>query len=71
MVETKSDKFRRLAKLRGERVLRDLQLISNLSNRRNYEYTDNDIKSLFSIIEEELRLTKLNFTKSRKRNINL
>ena len=69
MVETKHDKFKRLARLRGERVLRDLQLIQNLSNRRNYEYTDEDVKALFGTIEQELRLAKISFSKSEKRKI--
>ena len=71
MVESKNEKFRRLAKLRGERVLKDLQLIQNLSNRRNYEYTEADIKALFSVIEEELRLAKSSFIRNKKRGIQL
>ncbi len=69
MIETKRDKFKRLAKLRGERVLRDLQLIQNLSNRRNYEYTDEDVKALFGTIEQELKLARISFAKSKKRKI--
>lgn len=71
MNEDKHEKFRRLAKLRGERVLKDLQLITNLSNRRNYEYNDSDVKALFSVIEEELRVAKTSFIRNKKRGIKL
>lgn len=71
MNETKHNKFRRLAKLRGERVLKDLQLLANLSNKKNYEYTDDEVKALFNALEEELRITKLGFAKNKKRGIKL
>lgn len=71
MNSSKHANFKRLAKLRGERILKDLRLISNLSNRNNYDYTDSDVNALFSAIEEELKLAKLGFKKNRKRGIKL
>jgi hypothetical protein len=71
MPETKHERFKRLAKLRGERVLKDLQLLGNLSNTRNYEYSETDIKNLFSVVEEELRVAKSGFLKNKKRGIKL
>jgi hypothetical protein len=69
--ENKHAKFKRLAKARGERVLKDLRLIANLGNQKNYDYTDADVRALFNAIEEELRLAKYSFNKDRKREINL
>lgn len=60
--ETRAEKFRRLALARGDRVLRDLELIGNLANRSNYEYTDEEVRKLFSAIEAEVRDTKAKFT---------
>jgi len=71
MTESKKAKFKRLAELRGERILKDLQLLSNLSNRNNYEYSEGDVKLIFSTIEEELRLSKMGFQQKKKRGINL
>jgi hypothetical protein len=71
MTESKKAKFKRLAELRGERILRDVQLLSNLSNRNNYEYTEADVKLIFSTIEEEMRLAKMRFQQNKKRGINL
>lgn len=71
MSESKHNKFKRLAKLRGERALNDLRLVANLSNKKNYEYTDDDVKALFNALEEELRVAKLGFIKNKKRGIKL
>lgn len=67
--ESKQERFKRLAKLRGDRVLRDIQLLGNLSNKNNYGYTDQDVRKLFSALEEELRISKARFTSNRKREI--
>jgi hypothetical protein len=69
MKEDKHAKFLRLAKLRGERVIKDLQLIANLSNRNNYEYSENEVRAIFSAIEEELKLAKSDFAKKKSRGI--
>lgn len=64
--ESKSEKFRRLAMTRGNRVLRDIELLGNLSNRNNYEYTPQQVKIIFSAIEEELRNAKQRFSGGNK-----
>ena len=67
--EAKHDRFKRLAKQRGDRVLKDLELLGNLGNRNNYDYTEADVKKLFSALEEELRIAKTRFSIARKREI--
>lgn len=69
MQETKNERFKRLAKQRGDRALKDIQLLGNLSNRNNYEYSDQDIRKIFSALEEELRSTKARFGSNKKREI--
>lgn len=69
MNENKHEKFKRLAKQRGERALKDIHLLGNLSNRNNYEYTEQEIKNLFSILDEELKSVKAKFDIRRKREI--
>ncbi len=73
MQEDKQEKFRRLAKQRGERILKDLRLLGNLSNTNNYTYTDTDIKKLFAALDEELKFARSRFQKtiSRHRGIDL
>ena len=71
MSNMKSEKFKRLAKQRGEKTLNSIHLLGNLSNTNNYSYTDQDVKRLFGAIEEELRATRALFGKRNKREINL
>ena len=52
MVETKSERFRRLAESRGNRLIREIQILGNLSNRKNYEYTPEEVSALFGPIED-------------------
>ena len=71
MMDTKNDKFKRLAKQRGDRILRDLRLLGNLSNTNNYFYTDQEVSKVFNIIEEELKVARLRFKGNKKREIKL
>lgn len=55
MGETRSDRFRRLAQARGDRLIREISLLGNLANRKNYDFTAEEIQQLFEPIERELR----------------
>lgn len=39
MPESRNDRFRRLAATRGDRLIREIALLGNLSNRKNYDYS--------------------------------
>jgi len=60
-VETKNERFRRLAESRGNRLIREISLLGNLSNRKNYSYTDEEVSRLFAPIVEELNHVKALF----------
>ena len=45
--ENRHARFKRLAEARTDKVLDMLDLIGNLSNKSFYEYTDEEIKSIF------------------------
>ncbi|MEK0264918.1 hypothetical protein [Bifidobacterium mongoliense] len=59
--ETKNERFRRLASSRGERLIREIQLLGNLSNRKNYSYGTEEVEDLFAPIETELVRVKAMF----------
>ncbi len=67
--ETKDERFKRLAKQRGERILKDMQLLGNLSNSNNYQYSDSEVNKLFNILESELRAQKTRFRSTTKKEI--
>lgn len=52
--ETKNERFRRLAESRGNRLIREISLLGNLANRKNYLYSDEEVERLFKPILEEL-----------------
>lgn len=53
--ESRNERFRRLAATRGDRLIREISLLGNLANRKNYEYTTEEVEALFRPIELELR----------------
>lgn len=60
-MESRSERFRRLAEARGDRLIREIVLLGNLSNPKNYEYSEADVEALFGPIEAELRETRAKF----------
>ena len=66
IAETKTEIFIRLAKPRVERVLKALSILSNCSNRSNYEYTQEQIDKIFNTLNEAIIETEKKFTKSKK-----
>jgi hypothetical protein len=60
----KRNKFIELAEKRVNRLLKEIQLVGNLSNRNNYVFTHDDVRRIFSAIETELKMTKKRFESS-------
>lgn len=54
MAESKHDKFVRLANARTNKVLEDLRIIGNLANKSNYDYQEEDIKSVMKALKKGL-----------------
>ena len=54
-------KFVELAEKRVRRAIKDIRLIGNLSNRTNYEYTDNDAKKIIKVLQSEIVELKARF----------
>ena len=69
--ETKEQKFRRIASTRANRILDDLRLLGNCSNKSSYGYSEAEVNKIFSIIEKEVKRVKLMFENSKRRKIEL
>lgn len=65
--ENDREKFVKLAEARVNKALKAIQLIGNLSNRSNYDYTDADISKIFKALSDELTECKRRFDQSRKK----
>lgn len=62
-MRNKRQKFVDLAEARVNKALKDMQLIGNLSNRSAYEFTDADIRKIFSALQKGLETAKSKFSK--------
>ena len=60
-MRNKQTKFIDLAEKRVNNALKQIQLIGNLSNKRNYEYDDADYRKIFYAIDEEVKSMKRKF----------
>jgi len=55
MSQKDREKFVRLANKRVNRALKDIDLIGNLSNRSNYDYTQDDVRAIFQALKSEIK----------------
>jgi len=64
----KRENFERLAEKRVTEALKIMRLIGNLSNRRNYDYTEMHVKEIVDALEAELRQLKNRFREGTQHN---
>ncbi|WP_029319265.1 hypothetical protein [Butyrivibrio sp. AE3004] len=62
----KSERFKRVAEGRTNKIIDQIRLLGNCANKSNYEYSEEDIRKIFSAIENELRLTKAKYQSKQK-----
>lgn len=70
-METRKNKFKRLAIARTNVVLDKLRLLGNLANKTNYDYTDEEVNKIFYAIDSQLRNVKARFAGRRKKEFKL
>ena len=66
-MRNKRQKFVELAEARLNKALTDLQLIGNLSNRSAYEFTEADIRKIFSALQKSLDTAKGRLSKENEK----
>lgn len=71
MSENKGDRFKRLAVFRTNAVLEKLRILGNLSNKTNYDYSDEEMNKIFYAIDSQLRIVKARFTGKRRKEFRL
>ena len=59
----KREKFITLANKRVSKVLKQINLISNLSNTNNYEYTQDEVRQIIKALETSFHQCKESFSK--------
>jgi len=61
MMNEKARKFRELAEKRVNNAIKQIQLIGNLSNKYNYEYTEEEVKKIINALKAEIRNLEIKF----------
>lgn len=64
--ETKKERFNRISEARKSKILDTVRLLENCSNTSNYEYTQQEINSIFAEITKAIENAKSKFSKDSK-----
>jgi asparagine synthetase A len=64
-------KFVTLANKRVSRALKAIHLIGNLSNRSNYDYTEDDVAKIFKALQDETTACRKRFDLAVKKQANI
>lgn len=67
----KRNRFKKVATYRTNQIIKYLDLLSNCSNKNNYDYDQTDLNKIFSAIDDALRETKLKYKSKRKNHFEL
>jgi hypothetical protein len=57
----KRDRFVRIVESRVNKIITSLDNLGKCSNKRNYEYSENDVKKIFREIERKVKEARLQF----------
>jgi hypothetical protein len=60
--------FVKLAHARVNRAMKDIQLIGNLANRSNYDYSDEDVTKIFRALNDEISACRKRFELSKRKS---
>lgn len=59
--ETREQRFKRVAERRVNTLLDSIRLLGQLSNRRNYDYTNAQVAKIFKAVDDELKVARSKF----------
>jgi hypothetical protein len=65
-MESRSEKFRRIAVRRTNEIIEKIRILGNCSNKSTYAYTDEEVSKIFKNIEQELNTAKIKFSSKKK-----
>ena len=69
--ETKGQRFIRIAEKRVQRVLDSIRGLSHCSNRRMYEWNEQQLQKIWNTIDMELKLCRESFDKAKPEQFKL
>ena len=69
--ETKRERFKRLASLRTNEVLKRLKVLGNCANRQAYEYDVEEVSKIFGEIDRKVKEVRAKFNFSKEKEFKL
>ncbi len=69
--EKKEDRFKRIAEKRVQRVLDSLRSLSQCSNKRMYNWNDEQLDKIWSAIDRELKKCRESFENAKPEEFTL
>jgi len=66
-MDVKRDRFVRIAERRVNKVIDGIDSLGKCSNKKNYEYTSDDVKKIFNAIERKIKEIKILYQNSNER----
>ncbi len=64
----KEERFKRIASRRVQEILHKLRLLGNCANQGNYNYSEEQVRKIFSAIDDEWRKVKSDFNKGKSKD---
>jgi len=71
IMESRNERFKRIATRRTNNILNQIRLLGNLSNKSTYEYSEEEVNKIFSAIESLLKIAKIKFHAHKKKEFRL
>lgn len=65
--ETKAEKFIRIGEYRMNKAIDAIGRLENLANRSAYEYTQEQVEAMFSVLEQRVADIKAKFTAAKQK----
>ena len=66
--EIREERFKKIASRRVQEILDKMRLLRNCANKGNYYYTDEQVRKIFSAIDDEWKKVKSEFNKGKSKN---
>lgn len=67
-METKRERFVRIAESRTNKAIDMIRLIGNCANKSTYDYTEKDANKIFDTLKRELNIAREQFNNINKKN---
>ena len=66
-MESRSEKFKRVATKRTNELLEKIRILGNCSNKSTYDYTDEEVIKIFKSLEKQLETMKAKFSNKKSK----